>query len=105
MPSLAEERLVSAVKARGASENEISLVGSAVHATLKTKALRQNFTGNSQNLGPRGLVQEVEPNDPIPNGTRHQVKFQCPNFQGVDHHLVGNFWFYLEDSTVYRNRN
>ncbi|GMI63846.1 kinesin-like protein 1, ARABIDOPSIS KINESIN-LIKE PROTEIN 1 [Hibiscus trionum] len=60
-------------------ENEHSLVGSSVHATLKTKRLRQNFTGNSQNLEPRGSVQAVEPllgekNDRIPNGVSRQAK-------------------------------
>ncbi|KAE8713739.1 Kinesin KP1 [Hibiscus syriacus] len=93
-------------------ENEHSLVGSAVHATLKTKRLRQNFTGNSQNLEPRGLVQAVEPflgekNDRIPNGVSCQAKegskTSKPEFRRSDHHLVGNFWFCLEDSTVYKN--
>ncbi|KAK8626344.1 hypothetical protein V6N13_133994 [Hibiscus sabdariffa] len=60
-------------------ENEHALVGSAVHVTLKTRRLRQNFTGNSQNLEPRGLVQAVEPllgekNDRIPNGVSRQAK-------------------------------
>ncbi|KAK9024803.1 hypothetical protein V6N11_004956 [Hibiscus sabdariffa] len=60
-------------------ENEHALVGSAVHVTLKTRRLRQNFTGNSQNVEPRGLVQAVEPllgekNDRIPNGVSRQAK-------------------------------
>ncbi|XP_039061143.1 kinesin-like protein KIN-14F [Hibiscus syriacus] len=60
-------------------ENEHSLVGSAVQATLKTRRLRQKFTGNSQNLEPRGLMQAVEPllgekNDRPPNGVSCQAK-------------------------------
>ncbi|XWS51691.1 hypothetical protein CRYUN_Cryun11dG0005200 [Craigia yunnanensis] len=60
-------------------ENEHSLVGSPVHGALKMKKLRQNFSRNSQNLEPRGLVQAVEPllgvkTDRIPNGVIRQAK-------------------------------
>ncbi|OMP06953.1 hypothetical protein COLO4_07750 [Corchorus olitorius] len=55
-------------------ENEHSFVGSPVHSALKMKKIRQNFSRNSQNLEPRGVVQAVvEPllggkTDRIPNG-------------------------------------
>ncbi|XVF33845.1 hypothetical protein REPUB_Repub18cG0006800 [Reevesia pubescens] len=61
-------------------ENEHSLVGcSPVHGALKMKNLRQNFSRNSHNLEPRGLVQAVEPllggkTDKIPNGVSRQEK-------------------------------
>ncbi|XP_022716667.1 kinesin-like protein KIN-14F [Durio zibethinus] len=60
-------------------ENEHSLVGSSMHGALKMKKLRQNFSRNSQNLEPRGLVQAVEPmlggkTDRIPNGVTRQAK-------------------------------
>ncbi|KAK6269429.1 hypothetical protein POUND7_006534 [Theobroma cacao] len=60
-------------------ENEHSLVGSPVHSALKMKKDRQNFSRNSQNLEPRGLVQAVEPLlggkiDRIPNGVIRQAK-------------------------------
>ncbi|EOY11923.1 Kinesin-like protein 1 isoform 2 [Theobroma cacao] len=60
-------------------ENEHSLVGSPVHSALKMKKVRQNFSRNSQNLEPRGLVQAVEPLlggkiDRIPNGVIRQAK-------------------------------
>ncbi|XWS09608.1 hypothetical protein CRYUN_Cryun39dG0004200 [Craigia yunnanensis] len=60
-------------------ENDHSLVGSPVIGALKTKKLGQNFSRNSQNLEPRGLVQAVEPllggkTDRIPNGVSRQAK-------------------------------
>ncbi|KAJ4725383.1 Kinesin-like protein [Melia azedarach] len=61
-------------------ENEQSLLDSPVHSSLKVKKVRQNFSRNSQNLEPRGVVQQsVEPfvswklENKFPNGTTHQA--------------------------------
>ncbi|KAL5735585.1 hypothetical protein ACOSQ2_030373 [Xanthoceras sorbifolium] len=43
------------------SEPENELLVSPVPGALKAKKVRQNFSRNSQNLEPRGLVQPVEP--------------------------------------------
>ncbi|XP_031264002.1 kinesin-like protein KIN-14F [Pistacia vera] len=60
-------------------ENEL-LLAPAVNDALKVKKVRQNFSMNSQNLEPRGQVQQAEPilaprlENKLPNGQNHQAK-------------------------------
>ncbi|KAK1584220.1 hypothetical protein Q3G72_030903 [Acer saccharum] len=62
------------------SEPENELLVSPVPASLKAKKVRQNFSRNSQNLEPRGLVQPVEPflaakvENKLSNGMANQAK-------------------------------
>ncbi|KAH9652468.1 kinesin-like protein KIN-14F [Citrus sinensis] len=61
-------------------ENEHSFLGSPVHSELKMKKVQQNFSRNSQNLEPRGLVQPVEPflaeklENKLRNAATHQAQ-------------------------------
>ncbi|TXG68029.1 hypothetical protein EZV62_009304 [Acer yangbiense] len=62
------------------SEPENELLVSPVPASLKAKKVRQNFSRNSQNLEPRGLVQPVElflaakVENKLSNGMANQAK-------------------------------